>query len=473
MNFPLRPIVVADKRNIGIGILPRAALCAALLLAPVFARAATPILTYRYDHLLFTVNPVLYPQWKHQTETWMYGGMQIVPQQSWRVDGDTVPPLPAEVQKTAGSDWDRAAIAATLYARIGSAFEREPGTVAISNTGTGGAVVFDGVGLTGRRILMDDLVTLTIAAMERGIADIQMPVEEIQPQITAIPQELRDRGITEVIAVGESNFAGSPLNRRHNIAVGLSRFNGHIVPKGTTFSFNEVLGPVTQATGYKPELVIMGDKTLPEYGGGLCQVSTTAYRGIWEYGFPIEQRRNHSFAVAYYGPQGTDATIYPPNTDMKFVNDGPSDLLIQTHVDGDQAYYIYYGTRDARTAEIVGPYTWGHTAAPAAKTEYTTDIPPGTTRKVGSAVPGLRAAWFRIVQMPDAESATEGYYSFYEARPLYHQIGVTAEEMPAQPGAEAPSWLLAPPTDAVEPGELPAPIIEPERLNPRSLREDR
>ncbi|MFA5273610.1 MAG: VanW family protein, partial [Candidatus Peribacter sp.] len=229
----------------------------------------------------------------------------------------------------------------------------------------------------------------------------------------------------EVVSVGESDFSGSPKARRHNIVVGLSKFNGTLIPQGAIFSFNETLGPVNGATGYLKELVIMGDKTLPDYGGGLCQVGTTFYRGVWEYGFPILARRNHSFAVHYYSPQGTDATIYPPYTDIKFRNDSPGALLLQTFVENDHAFFVFYGTRDDRSSEVIGPYTWGSTPPPPDKIEYTTEIPAGTTRKVGERVPGIKAMWWRIVSWKGAETE-EPVVSVYEARPRFDQIGVEA-----------------------------------------------
>ncbi|MDO8469046.1 MAG: VanW family protein, partial [Candidatus Peribacter sp.] len=247
-----------------------------------------------------------------------------------------------------------------------------------------------------------------------------------QPEITVQNSALTQQGIREVVSVGESDFSGSTGARRHNINVGLQTFNGTLIPQGTTFSFDETLGPVNAATGYYKELVIMGDKTLPDYGGGLCQVGTTFYRGLWEYGFPILERRNHSFAVHYYSPQGTDATIYPPHTDIKFLNDSPGTLLIQTYADeNNHAYFIYYGTRDARQSEVIGPYTWGFTAPPADRIEYTTEIPAGTTRKVGERVPGLKALWWRLVNGVGGEKE-ESVYSVYEARPRFDQIGIEA-----------------------------------------------
>ncbi len=392
------------------------------------AAASYPELTYRYEHHLFTLNPNQFPAWKATEEVWWFHGSEIRPPQSLRVDGDGVSALPEGVTKTLRSSWDTDAIAATIVLRIASVLDRLPGEVSIELDE--GRATFDGVGLPGRSVDTLRAARLTVDALERNVTDIQLPVVTTQPKLI-VSSDLRDAGILEVVAVGESNFAGSPLARRHNIATGLSKFNGHLVPQGATFSFNDVLGPVNASTGYKKELVILGERTLPDYGGGLCQVSTTAYRGIWEYGFPIDARRNHSFAVQYYAPQGTDATIYPPTTDMRFVNDTPGALLVQTHMEDDRAYFIYYGTDDGRMAEIIGPYVWDRRSPPGDRTEITAEIPSGTTRIVGKAVPGMQAAWFRVMQGKDGEDVMEPFYSSYEARPNFTQIGEEAD----------PSWI--------------------------------
>ena len=404
--------------------------------APGRALAAYAPLTFRYEHFIFTIDPDDYPAWHSTEEEWLLFGQPFQLPPSLRVDGDVLPPLPEGVVRNSQFAWDRGAIRATLDVQIARQFDREPRSVAIRREEE--QVVFDGVGLPGRRVNLSEAAQLTVEALTRGIADISLPVSVLQPKIDVLDADLQDGGILEVVAVGESDYRGSPLARQHNIATGLSRFNGHIIPQGTTFSFNEVLGPVGPSTGYKQELVIKGDKTLPDYGGGLCQVSTTAYRGVWEYGFPIQQRINHSYSVRYYFPQGTDATIYPPYKDMQFLNDSPGDLLIQTHYEDGRAYFIYFGTRDGRQTELMGPYVWGQTSVPGDRVEYTTDIPPGTSRKVGERVPGSRAGWLRIVRGEGGGEKQETVYSLYEARPLYTQIGVTAEELNPPVEEEAP-----------------------------------
>ena len=153
-------------------------------------------------------------------------------------------------------------------------------------------------------------------------------------------------GIRERISIGETDFKGSPANRMHNIRTGTSRYNGVLIKPGEEFSFNTLLGAVGPETGYKPELVIKQNQTIPEYGGGLCQVSTTTFRAAAEAGLKITERRNHAFIVRYYNPPGFDATIYPPHPDFRFINDTPGHILIQTSVVDTKLRFEFFGTSD-------------------------------------------------------------------------------------------------------------------------------
>ncbi|HEX9679644.1 MAG TPA: peptidoglycan binding domain-containing protein, partial [Candidatus Saccharimonadales bacterium] len=102
-------------------------------------------------------------------------------------------------------------------------------------------------------------------------------VVAVTPPKVAVGQ-LNELGIKEKLGEGRSNFAGSPANRRHNIAVGVASLNGILIAPDETFSQLSALGEIEASTGYLPELVIKGDRTIPEYGGGLCQISSTTFR---------------------------------------------------------------------------------------------------------------------------------------------------------------------------------------------------
>lgn len=183
--------------------------------------------------------------------------------------------------------------------------------------------------------------------------DLNLPTKVLEPEITST--NLDKYGIEELIGRGTSNFRGSPKNRIHNINVGASKFNGVLIKPGEEFSFVKTLGPVDKSTGYLPELVIKVDKTIPEYGGGMCQVSTTCFRAALNAGLKITARTNHAYPVQYYAPQGTDATVYIPNPDLRFMNDTPGYILMQTHIEGTQLAFDFYGTSDGRQAKLVGP----------------------------------------------------------------------------------------------------------------------
>ncbi|OHA50154.1 MAG: hypothetical protein A3A80_03885 [Candidatus Terrybacteria bacterium RIFCSPLOWO2_01_FULL_44_24] len=186
-----------------------------------------------------------------------------------------------------------------------------------------------------------------------GKQEVALTVKETPPDITT--ESVNDLGIKELLAVGESSFIGSPKNRISNIKTGAAKFNGILIKPGEEFSFDDTLGPVTAETGYKPELVIKQNKTVPEFGGGLCQVSTTMFRAAVYAGLQVTERYPHAYPVKYYGTPGFDATIYPPNPDLKFINDTPGHILVQTKISGSTLIFEFYGTSDGRKTEVKGP----------------------------------------------------------------------------------------------------------------------
>ena len=208
----------------------------------------------------------------------------------------------------------------------------------------------------------NDGLMIDITATTAAIYNALLTPELINPQAVAIhqPAEIRadnldELGLTHLLATGTTDFKGSPASRSHNIGVGAAKFNGILIKPGEIFSFNGRLGEVGAEQGYLPELVIKEDKTIPEYGGGLCQVSTTLFRAAVYSGLKITERRSHSYAVRYYSPTGFDATIYPPYTDLKFENTTPGHLYLQSKIQSTKITFQIFGTSDGRTVKLTGP----------------------------------------------------------------------------------------------------------------------
>lgn len=219
-------------------------------------------------------------------------------------------------------------------------------------------------------------------------------------------ENVNDLGIRELIGYGVSNFSGSPSNRRHNIKLGADALNGLLIKPDEEFSLLKALGEINAENGYLPELVIKEGRTVPEYGGGLCQIGTTLFRAVINSGLPITQRRNHSYRVSYYEPAGTDATIYDPWPDFKFINDTANYLLLQTRIESDQAIFEFWGTSDGRQVSTTTPVIYN--IVPPGKPEYieTTELAPGEKKKVETAHPGADAYFKRIISWPE-ESGEE------------------------------------------------------------------
>ena len=201
---------------------------------------------------------------------------------------------------------------------------------------------------------------------------VDLAWQEISPETTI--DSLDNMGITDLIGEGRSNFRGSPKNRIYNIKVAIKKFDGVLIKPGEEFSFVKTLGDVDGEHGYLPELVIKKDKTEPEFGGGICQVSTTAFRSAIYSGLEITARRNHAYPVQYYNPQGMDSTVYVPRPDLRFINNTPGYILIQVKIEGTELIFDFYGKSDGRKINVIGPKIIERKPDGSMKTTFTQEV---------------------------------------------------------------------------------------------------
>jgi vancomycin resistance protein YoaR len=216
-------------------------------------------------------------------------------------------------------------------------------------------------------------------------------------------------GVTELVVSHVSYFAGSSEGRRNNIQVAARKFHGIVIKPGQVFSFNEWLGEVTKEEGYDESLIIFGNETIPDVGGGICQVSSTAFGAAFWGGFPVVERWAHAYRVGYYEqgnrPVGMDATIYSPLVDLKFVNDTPYHLLIETYVNQNTSalQFKFYSTGVGRVIELEGPVVSDVIEHGEAVYKEDAELAPGEIKQIEWATNGLTAVITRTVR-----SATSG-----------------------------------------------------------------
>lgn len=270
-----------------------------------------------------------------------------------------------------------------------------------------------------------ELINLNFFSEETSTFDLII----IEQKAKIAVRDTNDMGIIEKLGEGRSNFTGSPNNRVHNIQTGADAVNGLIIKPGETFSLIDALGPIDGQHGYLQELVIKGDKTVPEYGGGLCQIGTTTFRAAYGTGLPIVERRNHSYRVSYYEPAGTDATIYSPKPDMRWLNDTANNILIRTRIEGTELIFEYWGTSDGRKATATEPRIYNIVKPPETKYIETTDLEVGEENCTERAHNGADAEFTYTVEYADGRINEETFRSHYVAWPEVCLIGVEEEEI--------------------------------------------
>lgn len=126
----------------------------------------------------------------------------------------------------------------------------------------------------------------------------------VEEDITSYTTEILDRKGTRI----------------HNIKLAVEKLTDASVAPGETFSFNSRVGKMGKEQGYEKAESFKTDGTkFLEYGGGICQVSSTLYNTVLDSGLEVVERHPHSRRV-YYVPKNRDATIYYGHKDFKFKN---------------------------------------------------------------------------------------------------------------------------------------------------------
>jgi len=276
-------------------------------------------------------------------------------------------------------------------------------------------------------------------ALLQGEHNIPLQIVETQPEVpdTATGEQL---GIRELLIAETSYFYGSSAERIQNIQAAGSQFHGLLVAPGETFSMGSAMGDVSLDNGFAEALIIYGGRTIKGVGGGVCQVSTTLFRTVFRYGFPVVERIPHAYRVSYYeqtasgyvdtGLAGLDATVYFPLVDFKFTNDTPYWILMETYISVEARTITWkmYSTKDGRS---VGWETSGlQNVAPPPKPlfEVNDEMKEGQIKQVDWAASGADVVITRTVSKNGAVYFTDQFKTHYEPWQAVCQVGPGTEE---------------------------------------------
>lgn len=187
-------------------------------------------------------------------------------------------------------------------------------------------------GTEGMGFDIDATAQLVREALDAGnyTATISPALTTVQPAVTVADLKAQ---VTEIGRYSTTYCAKLPssepeedqqviLNRSFNIAKCAEIINGEVINPGKTWSFNNTVGDRNEKNGWKEAKGIYGGETYNmQYGGGVCQVSTTLYVALMRAGIPFDEisRREHSIPSTYV-PLGLDATVDSGHIDFKFKN---------------------------------------------------------------------------------------------------------------------------------------------------------
>jgi vancomycin resistance protein YoaR len=265
---------------------------------------------------------------------------------------------------------------------------------------------------------------LEAACLDVADRTVTLPVTITDPPVTQA--QLQAMLPLDLISTGETSFAGSSAARLHNIVVATAQFQGVAAAAHSRFSFVDHVGLVTIAAGYAEGWVIMGDETVLGPGGGVCQVGTTFFRAAFWGGYPIAERTPHAYRVSWYEPPvGLDAAVYTPYVDIKFDNDQPTPILIQTDANQESGKLVFrfYGRAPGRQVTIEGPTLGAITPAGEPVVEVDPALAPGERFQVESAHDGVEVTVYRLITVNGTIASRERFYSKYAPWPARYREG--------------------------------------------------
>jgi vancomycin resistance protein YoaR len=342
---------------------------------------------------------------------------------------------------------DQDGLASWLQEQFEDSVDSDPVNAKVAWDGTKLKAIEDSI--DGAKLRPQAMAEAVSASFLGNHDSVEIPVTVLKPEVDG--SNLGALGITTKLGVGSSNFDGSDDPRATNIEVGAQLLNGTLIPPHGTFSFNHSIGVIGPDLGFVEGQVIDGEQIGRDYGGGICQVSTTVFRAAFFAGMPIVEGWPHRWRLGFYEMDdwtpGLDASIMQPEGDpfgggdFRFSNPSDSWMLVESYVDYPRVFVILYGADLGYTVDISDP-VYGDTtdALPPSETVDPT-LPAGTIQQAEWAAPGLDIDYYRTVYDRDGNTvfSDEWPTTFYARGDVYKVSPDMAGQSPGAGNSEPAS----------------------------------
>ena len=144
----------------------------------------------------------------------------------------------------------------------------------------------------------------------------------------------RQPGRWQTIGAYRTGLDGRTDSQIHNVRLAVKAIDGKVLPPGAEFSFNRIVGSWSADRGYVKAPVSYDGELIPDWGGGVCQASTTLYNAALLAGLDIIERHKHQFP-ARYAPPGQDAAVAQLDIDLRFRNPYRWPVKLETEAEGN------------------------------------------------------------------------------------------------------------------------------------------
>ena len=204
--------------------------------------------------------------------------------------------------------------------------------------------------------------------------------------------------------------------------------NGKILMPGETLSVGQTTGPFTPENGYVEAGAYENGQVVSDYGGGICQVSTTLYNAVIYAELEVVERSPHSMTVGYVKPS-RDAAIAGDYLDFKFKNSYDTPIYIYGEInDSNQLQFVIYG-KDTRPEGRTVEYESETISTEPYETVYkeNSELAAGTTQESGSPHDGVEAQLWKVVYENGQEVSREVFNtSHYEKSDQVIEVGTAS-----------------------------------------------
>ena len=239
--------------------------------------------------------------------------------------------------------------------------------------------------------------------------------------------------ITEVVSAFSTNFSSADRSRAQNLRIAAEKLDGVVLLPGERFSFNDFVGERSAANGFLEAGVYFQGRHEIDFGGGVCQVSTTLCNAVLFADLKVEKRGNHTFLVPYV-PIGRDAAVAYGELDFVFVNTHETPIALDSHWQPGKLTFSVLGVKDESKEVKLFPVmtsSWEH---PMTVIEDPT-LKLGQEKIIEKGGKGYRATTTKVVYIDGKEVSRELLFkSYYKGAPMVIHRGTLKDpEKPRDP----------------------------------------